>query len=427
MPNMKLTGAILDKLRPQSGESRTKYFDSQYGGLCLRVGQREKAWCYFYRFDGKLQYDTLGKYAPGRIDHMDRAAAIAAMGQIDQRIEQGIDPKGKAKSEPVKAMPTTANPNAFHRRVAEFLTWYEISPRRKGGELRSKATVNQARRLLTDQGRFHYLEPLAHSDVGSISRKGIIDFLGDLSENPFQANRIHAYLEIFFGWCWDREYCDPSPMAGLKKQYAEPSRVRKLNTAEIKALWKGCIELDYPWGDLCRFTLATGQRPGECRRLSHDDLHDSVWLVEGGDPKNRERHRIPLPSIARDIVKHAPKFTDEHPFVFTTTGGKKPVGQGGKPYTLLKKKAGFDDWQPRDLRRTFITMASEELDIDNQLIGAICNQTSVSKPGVAGIYNKAEWIRQKGEALEEWNRYLRKITRDKPAAKVTPIRRRARS
>lgn len=427
MPNRKLTGAILDKLKPASGQPRTRYFDSQYAGLCLRVGGREKTWCYLYRFDGRKQYTTLGRYAPGRIDHMDRAGAIAAMGRIDALIEQGISQTKKDPRDPVKARPTSANPNAFHRRVSEFLTWYESSPTKRGGKRRGKATVAQAQRLLTDKGRYHYLEPLAHTDVSAITRADILRLLGAMPGNPFQANRIHAYLDIFFNWCWDRGYCDPSPMAGLKKQYAEQSRDRTLTTDEIKRLWDGCIELGYPWGDLCRFTLATGQRPGECRRLNRADLHDSVWLVEGGDPKNRERHRIPLPSIARDIVRQAPKFKPEHPYVFTTTGGKKPVGQGGKPYDMLKAAAGFDDWQPRDLRRTFITLASEYLDIDNQLIGAIANQKSVSKPGVAGVYNKASWIRQKGEALEAWNRYLIEITSDQPAATVTPIRRRARS
>jgi integrase len=233
-----------------------------------------------------------------------------------------------------------------------------------------------------------------------------------MAKNPFQANRIHAYLEIFFTWCWDRSYCEPSPMAGLEKQYAERSRDRTLSTDELRALWAGCLELGYPWGELVRFTLATGQRPGECRRLRRDDLHNGVWLVEGGDPKNRERHRIPLPRIARQIVKAAPKHA-EGPYVFSTTAGKLPVGQGGKPYAALKAAAGFEGWQPRDLRRTFSTLASEELDIDPHMIGAIANQKSVSKPGVAGVYNRSTWIKQKGVALEAWNQYLTRIVRKK--------------
>ena len=80
MPKKKFTGVILRSIKPLPGETRTNYFDSEYGGLCLRVGARDKAWCYYYRFDGKKQYKTLGKYAPGRIDHVDRETAKKAAG-----------------------------------------------------------------------------------------------------------------------------------------------------------------------------------------------------------------------------------------------------------------------------------------------------------------------------------------------------------
>ena len=200
-------------------------------------------------------------------------------------------------------------------------------------------------------------------------------------------------------------------MAGLKKRFKEKARRRYLSADEIKQLWKGCIELGYPLGDWCGFTLATGQRPGECRNLSRDDLHNGVWLVEGGDPKNKERHRIPLPKIARAIIDTAPEFAG--PYVFTTTGGKKPIIQGGKPYAELYGAVDIEtDWRPHDLRRTFQTLASEELDIEPHLLGAICNQISVAKPGVAAVYNQAKWMKPKGEALEAWNDYLKELIED---------------
>jgi len=414
MPIQKLTGAVIPKLGPKLNEdgtqSREWYWDTGHKGLCLRVGARDKTWLVYYRFDGKQRNQRLGAFAPDRVDHMDRDAAVNEAARIETLAGKGIDPRQETKpAREKKVKPTTENPNALHRRVKEFLKWYKTSPTKRGGKLRSKATIQQAKRLLTDKGKYYYLAPLAHSDVSAIKRADILRLLENMSDNPFQTNRIQSYLDLFFTYCWDRGYCDPSPMAGLKKQYAEESRERTLSPAEIKQLWHGCITLAYPWGDLCRFVMATGQRPGECRKLNRNDIVNDVWLVEGGDPKNRERHRIPLPPIALEIIRKAPEH--EGPYLFTTTQGKRPVGQGGKPYKALKDAAGFSDWQPRDLRRTFITMASEELDIDTQLIGAICNQLSVSKPGVAGVYNKATWIKQKGKALEAWNAYLGRIVK----------------
>jgi len=395
MPISKLTGVVIKNLKPTDDGGRLNYFDTDHKGLCLRVGARDKTWVYHYRFDGTLRSPALGKYAPGRVDHMDRAEAIKAANRNDELIEQGIDPRTqKVKSKP-KPRPTTKNPNALQRRVKQFLKLYkaEVKP----------STYKQAERLLTGP----YLDLLAQTDVGKITRVELVELLEDMSDTPTQANRLHAYLSKFFTWCWDRGYVDPSPVTRLKKRFKEKPRKRNLSADEIKQLWKGCLELGYPLGDWCRFTLATGQRPGECRNLNRDDLHDGVWLVEGGDPKNAERHRIPLPKIALDIIKAAPEFTG--PFVFTTTAGEKPFSQGGKPYGYLYGAVGLDKpWRPHDLRRTFQTRASEEekLDIEPHLLGAICNQMSVAKPGVSNVYNQARWMRPKKEALEAWNDWL---------------------
>jgi len=413
MATKKLTGIAIQQCKPNPDGSRSYTYDSSFPGLCLRAGRRDKSWVYYYRIDGKLRGKTLGKYAPDRVDHMDRAGAIEEAERTDELVKSGQDPSQPAITK--KTKPTTKNPNIFHRRVKQFLKWYKTSPKKRGGSQRSPATIAQAKRLLSKKkGTVHYTKSLAFMDVSSIKRANILHLLEGLSDKPYQANRIHSYLELFFNWAWDRGYCDPSPMAGLRKQYAEQPRKRHLSPDEIKKLWKACLKLGYPLGDWCRFTLATGQRPGECRNLNRNDLHDGVWLVEGGDPKNDERHRIPLPSIAREIIEAAPKF--DKPFVFTTTGGEKPITQGGKPYGELYKAVGIEkDWRPHDLRRTFQTLASEveELDIEPYLLGAICNQISVAKPGVSATYNQAKWMKPKAEALQAWNDYLKKLVKVK--------------
>jgi integrase len=396
MPQIKLTGARIAGLKPRSGEAQTKYFDSSYAGLCLRVGARDKAWAFTYRFDGVLQYMTLGKYAPARTDHMDRAAAITAADLIVEQIEQGINPKAKAK--PVKPKPAQKNLNALKRRVQQFLRLYKREVK--------LSTYKQAERLLTGV----YLDSFASTDVKKITRVELVELFEGMSDTPTQANRLQAYLSKFFNWCWDRGYVDPSPMAGLKKRFKEKPRKRYLDQDDIKELWKGCKKLGYPLGDWCLFTLATGQRPGECRNLNRNDIHDDVWLVEGGDPKNKERHRIPLPKIARDIIKNIPEM--EGPYLFTSTFGEKPITQGGKPYGYLYKAVEIEDsWRPHDLRRTFQTLSSEELDIEPHLLGAICNQMSVAKPGVSNVYNQAKWMKPKKMALDAWNRWLLEVVK----------------
>ena len=101
MPITKLTGVVIKNLKPTDDGARLNYFDTKHKGLCLRVGARDKTWAYHYRFDGKSRSPALGKYAPGRMDHMDREAAIDAADRIDKLIGQGKDPRTqKAKPKP---------------------------------------------------------------------------------------------------------------------------------------------------------------------------------------------------------------------------------------------------------------------------------------------------------------------------------------
>ena len=397
MPKTKLTGVVISRLKPSKDGKRVNHFDTQHKGLCLRVGKRDKTWAYHYRFDGNLRSPALGKFAPTRIDHMDRTAAISAANEIDEQVNQGVDPKFNTK--PVKAKPTTKNPNTFQRRVEQFLDYYDRHVKPK--------TYKHASNLLTSS----HVATLKYSDVKKITRVQLVKLLDEMHETPSQGNRLHSYMSVFFNWCWDRGYVDPSPMIGLHKRFKEKPRTRHLDKGELKELWHACKELSYPLGEWCLFTLATGQRPGECRNLKLDDVYDGIWLVDGGDPKNSQRHRIPLPNIALDIIKMSPGLPG--PFVFCHTDRIKPFAQGGKPYTSIYKAVGLSNpWHPHDLRRTFETIASEELDVDPHLIGAICNQTSISKPGVANVYNQAIWIKQKRKALKQWNDWLLRVVKD---------------
>ena len=217
MPVTKLTGVVIRNLKPSGEGSRIYYFDTEYKGLCLRVGKRDKTWAYHYRFNGKSRSPALGKYAPSRIDHMDRAGAISAANRVEELIEKGKDPKqlGNKALKP-KPKPTTTNLNALERRVKQFLALYK-------GEVKA-STYKQAERLLNGS----YLDQFAQTDVGRITRVELVELLEDMNDTPAQANRLQAYLSKFFNWCWDRGYADPSPMAGLKKRFKEKSRKKQV-------------------------------------------------------------------------------------------------------------------------------------------------------------------------------------------------------
>ncbi|MFC1719924.1 tyrosine-type recombinase/integrase [Pseudomonadota bacterium] len=403
MPTTKLTGVAIENLKPGNSGDRVNYFDTAHKGLCLRVGSRDKTWTYHYRFNGKARSPSLGKFSRGRVDHMDRVAAIDAADKIDQLIQQGLDPKYNSPA--VKSKPTVRNVNTFENLVTKFLKVYKIRGARKKRPVKPK-TYKNAKSLLTG----HHVSKLKNSDVRHITRVQIIDVLDAMADTPYQANRLHSYLSVFFNWCWNHGHVEISPLYKLEKIFYEKPRTRFLSVNEIKRLWDGCNVLGYPLGDLCKFILVTGQRPGECRRLDRNDISQDIWLVEGGDPKNDERHRIPLPAIARELVEKSPS---RGAYVFSNSEGKHPCHQSGDEDKEIYDAVDLStSWQLKDLRRTFHTQASEELDFSPHIIGVICNQKSVAKPGVARVYNQAKWIKQKRKALNKWNNWLLKVVKD---------------
>jgi hypothetical protein len=66
-------------------------------------------------------------------------------------------------------------------------------------------------------------------------------------------------------------------------------------------------------------------------------------------------------------------------------------------------------WRLHDLRRTGDTLMNDELGIDPHVVEAILNHVSGSKSGkdgVAGVYNKAAYLRKKKEALDAWAAFI---------------------
>jgi integrase len=72
------------------------------------------------------------------------------------------------------------------------------------------------------------------------------------------------------------------------------------------------------------------------------------------------------------------------------------VAAAGKPLA---------EWKPHDLRRTVATRMAE-LGVQPHIVEAVLNHVSGHKSGVAGIYNRATYDKEKREALNLWAEYV---------------------
>jgi hypothetical protein len=66
----------------------------------------------------------------------------------------------------------------------------------------------------------------------------------------------------------------------------------------------------------------------------------------------------------------------------------------------------LEHWVHHDLRRTMSTRMHGELGIPPHVVEAVINHVSGHRAGVAGIYNKATYAREKAVALARWAEYV---------------------
>jgi integrase len=77
-------------------------------------------------------------------------------------------------------------------------------------------------------------------------------------------------------------------------------------------------------------------------------------------------------------------------------------------------------WTLHDLRRTAATRMAD-LGVQPHVIEAVLNHVSGHKSGVAGIYNRSTYEREKRQALELWADYVAAVAEGREG-NVTPFK-----
>ena len=179
----------------------------------------------------------------------------------------------------------------------------------------------------------------------------------------------HLPLAIrkLFNWSIQRGIITVSPVAGINAPLAEQSRDRVLNDREIVWLWRAVSRLAYPFGDLAKLLLLTGQRRNEVAGMtwSELDLEKREWQIPGGRTKNGEPQFCTPLDIALDIIQGLPRKLSRRGFVFTTNGESHVSGYSRAKVVIDKlmlaeacgenPEAVLPPWRFHDLRRTVAT------------------------------------------------------------------------
>jgi integrase len=125
--------------------------------------------------------------------------------------------------------------------------------------------------------------------------------------------------------------------------------------------------------------------------------------------KGGRAHEVPLTSDALALLGELPRFTGGE-FVFTTTGGVKPVNGFSKAKARMDQLSGASDWVIHDLRRTMRTHLSAlpVQDLVRELVIAH------AKPGLHKVYDQHAYQDEKRHCLELWGKRLLSIIEPRP-------------
>ena len=159
-------------------------------------------------------------------------------------------------------------------------------------------------------------------------------------------------------------------------------------------------------------------------------LDGALWTIRKEETKAKRKHEIPLSQTALEILKSLPQTGD---FVFSITG-KMPISGFGRAkercdaniYTLSAKTMGetengdqsLPQWRIHDIRRS-VASGMAEIGIAPHVIEKVLNHSTGQISGVAAVYNRHTYLREKTDALNAWARALEAIVEPSESNVIT--------
>jgi integrase len=250
--------------------------------------------------------------------------------------------------------------------------------------------------------------PLHGLPISKITRGAIAARLAALEGSaPVAASRARAALSAFFSWAMRRGHADANPVINSYRPERVATRDRVLTDGELVEIWRGCRDDDF--GRIVKLLILTGQRREEVGAMAWQelDIAKAQWSLDGARTKNKLPHLVPLSEAALSVLSG----------VEVRVGRDLLLGDGDGPFSgWSRAKANLDGrlqkareeaapdlkpmplWRLHDLRRTTATRLAD-LGVQPHVVEAVLNHISGARAGVAGIYNRAAYTKEKTAAL----------------------------
>jgi integrase len=419
MPNLKLTQAAVERLKPPPS-GRIEVWDSQLPGFGLRISASGlKTWQAFYRTNGKPIREKLGTVA--QIPNVADARELARQSMAKART--GAHPVEYRRRKEEEKQRQAASEEARQRNtLAALIDRYLIErPKDKSRRPMRAEYLVETRRTLERDVKRSLLGKRPLDEITSDDVKGLVRGIAKYA--PGQANHVLAYCSALFSWAVDEGLIAKSPAAGVKMPAQKVERERALGEEEIRPFWLASDRIGWPFGPLAQLLLLTAQRRDELAHATWNefDLDKQTWTLPGERTKNGRAHIVHLSSLAIEILEKLPRIASRKGWVFTTgLGADTPIsgfGRGRERIAAAMVEMSGEEvaaFTLHDLRRSAATgMAA--LGIAPHVVDKVLNHSSGKISGVAKIYNRFEYLPERKAALEAWSRHVESLIRPLPS------------
>jgi integrase len=393
---MNFTDRNTARLELPAGSNDCVWWDDDIAGFGIRLragGTRN--WIYRYRNGSKQRSLILGSATSVPLSVARKNAST-----LEARVRLGEDPALDRQNAKIEA------DNTFGVLAAQYLE-------ARKPNWRANTYRDNERYLIK------YSKPLHRVPIAAISQRNVANLLNSVAKDAgnVAANRLRSAVAAFFGWVIGEGIRLPEGnVASYTNKREEKSRERVLTDAELRAIWTNCSDSDF--GAIVRLLILTGQRRSEIGSLRWDEVHEDRLVLAASRVKNKRSHTVPLSDEAQTIFSQFRR--DGRQYVFGPRDGG--FGDWSKSKIALDARcAKVGEWTLHDIRRSVATRMAE-LGVQPHIIEAVLNHVSGHKGGVAGIYNRATYDKEKREALNLWAEHVTALVEGRKAT-VVPMKR----
>ena len=386
-------------------EGQTKFRDireKNRDGFALTVfPSGKKSFIYIYHFGGRKRRMTLGKYpqcslAEAKVLHREALTIL----------KSGKDPADEKRKEKI----AVRDSSTVEGLIEEYLEKW-AKPNKRSWKADERCLYKDVK---------PYWGRLKASDI---SRRDVVLLLDRIKDRgaPIAANRTLACIRRMFSFGIERDIINANPCAAVKAVAKENRCDRVLSEEEIKILWHAwnqntnqdnplhVIHMSAETKLVLKLQLASAQRKGEIisAEWSELNLNTGWWTIPALKAKNNQTHRVPLSSLAIELLGEIKQLSGDSRFLFPAK--LKDTHITGSSIDHAVRRCNFNGvkpWTPHDCRRTTASYITS-MGISRLVVSKILNHSESSS--VTAVYDRHSYDNEKQHALERWAKELKRI------------------